>query len=351
MPTNIVVVMWSPGHVWNISLAVRLFKLNSRLAETSHWISLNNADLITTLPFKAVFVAPEYYFTKNAAQREPLTEADRIWLETQLLALSKQYPDILIVPGTIFYQKPLVRNAGSAPNKFDPATGQRTLAKTSPADRRQRTIQSTLTYISSIPHQRDANDNRQHKWVNQGYDAGGHAVPSIGDLGRVFRDVNKNPAIVKNAAYLLLGGRRIAKYDKQTDWAETRGSSPDDFAFIPGTFKQCPEIKGYRFGTEICYDHGNGMLARRNIAPLHFHFLVSDWVHTNVGNMAMSAGGYFVHASTNYQDSALWWRNPNGNCENISVDVRYWKYKGTQLSRLDGYVVPLPAPLVPPRRY
>lgn len=149
---------------------------------------------------------------------------------------------------------------------------------------------------------------------------------------------------------MLLGGRRIAKYDKQTDFGEAIGCSPEDLAFIPGSYKQCPEVGGYRFGMEICFDHANAMLARRNVQPLHFHLVVSDWVDSSVGNMAMSAGGYFVHASTNYAESSLWRRTLAGATEDITQDNAYWRWKSTPTTRLDGYLVPLPAPLVPPRR-
>jgi len=63
----------------------------------------------------------------------------------------------------------------------------------------------------------------------------------------------------------------------------------------------------------------------------------------------MSAGGYFAHASTNYLQSSLWRRNPNGSVEDISMNATYWKKRSTPLTLLDGYVVPLPVPIVPPR--
>ncbi|MGC4053358.1 MAG: hypothetical protein QM757_28995 [Paludibaculum sp.] len=173
-------------------------------------------------------------------------------------------------------------------------------------------------------------------------------VPSLNQINASLRDTTKSPEIAKNAAYMLLGGRRVAKMDKQSDWGEALGNSPDQMAFLPGAFKQCPELMGYRFGLEICYDHYLGMLARRNVTPLHLHLVVSDSVVNNMGNMAMSPGGYFAHASTDSSLSQLWRRNPNGSLENITSNPAYLKWKGTDQTRLCGYLVPLPAPIAPP---
>jgi predicted amidohydrolase len=346
MPNNIVIALWSHKNQWNHPIATRFLILEDRLRMTARWITALGKDL--TGPFKAVFLAPEYLFTEPAAQRQPLTEAARLRIEQDLLALSRKYPEILMVPGTVFYKKPLTRDQNSAQYKFDPVTGLRDKLKTTGADRRDRLFGKAMDAMFSIPAQRTADDWRHDDWVMNGYDADGHAVPSLNQIVATLGDTTNPPKfVVKNVAYVLLAGRRIAKYDKQSDWGEALGNNPDDLAFIPGVYKQCPEIDGYRVGTEICFDHGNGMLARRNVTPLHFHFAVSDWVETSVGNMAMSAGGYFAHASTNFNAGGVWRRKLDMQCENITEDTTYWKYKNTQATMLDGYVVPLPAPIVP----
>jgi len=348
--------LWSNSHQssfgWGASINIRLFGLDLNLKTFQQWIAKHSADLSTSAPFKGVFLAPEYYFTKPdpGKKREPLDEAARLQLERNLLSLSNRYPEILIVPGTVFYAKPLVRGPESSQFRFDPATGTRTLLKTSDPDRRDRINKKVKAYIVSVPAQRSAADADLRRWAGTGFQAGAHHVPSLQEIRASVLDPSKDPWIVRNTAYLLLGGRRIAKYDKQSDWGEAIGKSPDDLAFVPGVHKQAPEIGGIRFGTEVCFDHGNGMLARRNITPLHFHLLVSDWVRTSLANMAMSAKGYFLHASTNYQESCVWWRDTNGALQNISVNPAYWKEnRNIPGSPLDAYVVPLPPPLAPPK--
>jgi hypothetical protein len=67
------------------------------------------------------------------------------------------------------------------------------------------------------------------------------------------------------------------------------------------------------------------------------------------GNMSRSPGGYFAHASSDKTHCSLWWRSPQGAPTDITEDPAYWKHsEGCPGSMLDGYLVPLPAPLTPP---
>jgi predicted amidohydrolase len=324
--------------------------MEGTLKKTQEWIGLHAGKLGTTLPFKAVYLAPEYYFTQPHPDnsRMPLTEDERVQFEPELFGLSAQFPDILIVPGTIFYAKPLFRTAISFQDRFDPATGTRTLPKTSDPDRRERSLNKLDTHLKTIHSTQTQNDPAfWRNWNVKGYNAGPYQVPALSEIQTSLQSRKKRPWIVRNAAYILLGRRRIGKYDKQTDWGEAVGCSPDNLAFIPGSQKHCPEVGGYRIGMEVCADHANGMLARRKVTPLHFHFVVSDFVGNCAGNAAMSAGGYFAHASSNDQMSALWHRDAKGSLIDLSQSPAHTS--GCPGSMLKGYVIQLPAPLVPPK--
>src|SRR5689334_19317157 len=184
MPHKILIALWSHAHDWDSSTNRRLSTLDHRIGTVDGWITNRAAELSASLPFKGIFLAPEYYFTEPDPNRfrSPLSEKDRLRIERKLLELSTKYPRILLVPGTIFHQKPLVRTVDSAANKFDPATGQRTLAKTTDDDRRDRSDQKVRRYISSIPAQRNPGEAWQHRWVSNGYNAGGSQVPSLRDI-------------------------------------------------------------------------------------------------------------------------------------------------------------------------
>jgi len=354
MPQNIMVFLHSEDYrqhgTWASSLAERLAVLERHLTRSQSLLRQMSGDLSTAVPFKGIYLAPEYYFTAEHDKnlRWPMEEDDRVQLEPQLLGLSAKFSDILIVPGTMFYAKPLIRSQNSFQFGFDPATGTRTLPKAA-NDRRLKARRKLRLHMKEVYSLRTAQDPAFYtSWEKKGYMAGKDAVPSLKAIDNSLKSNRNFPWILRNAAYVLLGPRRLAKYDKQTDWGEALGNSPDNLAFLPGVQKQCPEVGGFRFGVEVCADHANGMLVRRHVNPLHFHFVVSDYVGTNIGNMAMSADGYFAHASTNYQETTLCLRASNGTIVEIKKDDKYRKLsEGCPGKMLDGYIVPLPPPLVP----
>jgi hypothetical protein len=90
---------------------------------------------------KGLFLAPEYYFAcENAGQvarygslnERCLTETGKDFIVQSLLTVSKTYPQILLIPGTVAWKKSLIRTPGQE-FKRDPQTYQRTnIAKTRP---------------------------------------------------------------------------------------------------------------------------------------------------------------------------------------------------------------------------
>src|SRR5262249_42792616 len=146
--------------------------------------------------------------------------------------------------------------------KFD-EKGLREKQKTTPETRRNRyagKVHAVKTKLEQVFE--DESQRNLVKSSEKGVPRGKGQVfnsPSLQTILKTLADKTKHPRIVRNAAYVLLGGRRIAKYDKRADYAETRGAFADDLAFIPGTEKQCPAIDGYRFGVEICFDHQLGV--------------------------------------------------------------------------------------------
>ena len=230
---NVMVFLYSEDYrqhgTWSFSLQQRLAILQGTLGRCQNWIT-SHAKELTAAPFKGIYLAPEYYLTRPNQwnQREPMGEAMRVRLEPDLLSLSARFPEILIVPGTVFYAKSMVRTAESFQFKFDPTTGTRTLPKTKDADRRERFQQKLRTHIDTVFSLKTDDDPEFYtNWKKQGYDADGFAVPALKALKASLKDTQKTPSILRNSAYVLLGGRRIAKYDKQTDWGEALGNSPD----------------------------------------------------------------------------------------------------------------------------
>ena len=355
-PSGFVLSLWTCPHslTWPKSIDARLKELDTALAKVRTQIGALAGQYAFDQAFQGIFLAPEYYFTEQNANRVPLAEMDYRTLERQLYSLSEKYPDILLVPGTIHYRKDLMRpKDAAAAFKVDPKTGKRTVPKTSEGDRRVR------FGFELLKAAKNTNELLGNELILKGDDrpADSHLVPSHLDLAVALRDKSKNPVIVRNAAFMFLNGRRVAKYDKQVDFVEANSNAPDDFMFIPGTKNQCPEVFGQKFGVEICYDHANGVLKKRAPADLRFHLVVSDWAKTSTGNMAMANGCYFLHASTNYQEVRVFWRSETGMLFDLTVFKKYHvSSEDIGGCYLDMYGLPMPPasgvvslPAPPPR--
>jgi hypothetical protein len=290
---------------------------------------------------QVLLVAPEYQYTAPAKKRTPMEEWMKVEVEAGLRLRSEANPTFLLVAGSSHYMKDEIRPKGAAGHKVNPATGLRSIP-TGDATRRLRAQQ----------HLQDAQD----KHVEMGLDYlntqgafgtdpnTGHVnvrVPALDSLAPVLQDPASTPRIVRNVAYMFLAGRRMATYDKQSDHSEALNNSPDAMMFIPGTAKHCPVIGGRRYGLEICYDHAIGVLKMRNPGDLQFHLVMSDSVTTVPGHMAMSPGGYFVHASTDSAETCVYYSPPNGGGPGMIAPQESDAFGS---GSVEYYIVPEPPP-------
>jgi hypothetical protein len=104
--------------VWQINThAMQYLDLNSRLAHLYKAVDQAYQHLRALPPRKhklrGVFIAPEYYFAKQAAggihqlnEERYLSEEDEYDISSSLACLSKLYPGLLIIPGTIAWSSP-----------------------------------------------------------------------------------------------------------------------------------------------------------------------------------------------------------------------------------------------------
>lgn len=345
---------------WKRTWRVRAKNMRTALDHLERRRLAHTLSLKSDGAFQAIFLGPEYYYTERSQNviRQPLSDSDRRSLEETLLAFSLEFPKILIIPGSAFYVKPLVR--GNEPReqlKFNPATGQRDMPKTAaPGHRKQQLLGQVNTAIAAAAVGPTPDVNT--KWGVNALNPVTGALEARwwdpADTGPfygvmppllVVRDKVQNaaPRIARNATYALLAGKRLAKYDKQADFFESTGQ-PDDMVFIPGTKNQCPVIGGYRFGFEICFDHANATLKHRAVPDLAFHLVVSDHVINDTANMAMAKNGYFLHASTSHTQTCVYLRDQNGVLENLTADKRFRIERLGQAGEyLDFYKLPLPA--------
>jgi predicted amidohydrolase len=344
---NFIAALWTcntshdPQHtkkaVW-----VKLADMTKALTECQRQVNVNAARLSPDNEFQAIFAAPEYFFTGPGDSRKPMTEAEKVTLEHGLLNLSKKHPKILIVPGSIYYAKPLVRPANA--NKLDRAAGR--IVQT-PAQKDRRT---KMTNVLTTVGLRELNRGGATEADLGGYlvykDGGanvgptGYTVPSVMDKQDAI--AGKNPQVIRNTTYLYLNGTRHGKYDKQSDYHESLWA-PDEMVFVPGTKDECPDVGKHRFGVEICLDHAMSRLKKRNPAGLDFHLVVSDHVNNSQAAMAMAPFGYFLHASSNTNETKVIYRNDAGTLIDLTEDNGYWfEMKAQGTGRLDSWLLPLP---------
>ncbi|HVK08554.1 MAG TPA: hypothetical protein VM597_07225 [Gemmataceae bacterium] len=320
--------------------SVKYLEMDKALEMCSRELYDNANAISKSNPFQVIFAAPEYYFTAQGNQRTPLDESARAHLEGILLGMSRKYCRTLIVPGTLYYQKPLLRPVGT--HKLDRRTGKIDVT-TAPKDRRDKALgQLSDVMFRDVrdPNTRLMITNEALATSNLNGVKGPTGLPMPSLVTRMEALAEKTSAVVRNATYLFLNGTRHGKYDKQSDYFESM-CSPDDMVFVPGTRDECPVIGRHRFGVEICADHAYGRLMKRNPAGLHFHVVASDCVDNVEAHMAMTEHGYFLHASSDEAETGVHYKDANGRITELLGD-EYLYSEACGDGKLHYYLVKLP---------
>lgn len=334
-----------PTHC-QMTLPIKERKLVEAL-DACNWHVISQArSLSESNEFQAIFAAPEYFFTAAAKHRLPMIEPSKVELESKLLGISKQYKKILIVPGSVYYCKPLIKRAGAL--KLDRQAG-KLVQTTAPKNRKEKMIANLTKAGVRDLNQMGGNDIDLGRYVVFQEGAvgtgaiSGRNVPSVMEKQDAIS--NRNALVLRNSTYLFLDGKRYGKYDKQSDFHESL-MAPDQMVFVPGTKDECPEVGRHKFGVEICMDHAVGRLKKRNPTGLDFHIVVSDHVKNDRTCMAMGEFGYFLHASSNASETSVTWRDDAGGLTDLTHD-KGCHFDSTPLGsgRLDFWLLPLPQDL------
>lgn len=313
--------IWTHSNYDNINdeLNVRLNRFYKTLNLFASVVNKEKATLSEGNHVQAIFVVPEYYF--SGPGKTPISALDHDNVLRQLMQLSSCYPNLLIVPGTIYYSRDL----------YDEKERLKWLRDLTKAKQTAREI--NRGYV--INQDMILGQNKQ-------------VVPKLNQVS--VNVMTGKPIRIFNNAYMLRNGQILFFYEKTADFLEARGATPDKQVFIPGNRSGDAQTWGsqfpLKFGMEICFDHAEGILRRRNIPGLNYHIVVSDWAKTATGNFAMEDKGYFIHASTNYSESSIYY-NSKGTMINLTTDKKYWKYHSVLGGGgyLDYYSI-MPPPLI-----
>jgi len=238
-----------------------------------------SADLEKGNAFQAIFVSPEYQFTDPTAPsvRQAMDEATKNTLLSALEGISTSYKEILMFPGTVFWKQLL--DTPENVQKFE-----------------AQLVASELT-LKNLGRKADVVDANQN--------LGGKNVPGLKDLSKAVKVTTAYRAY--NELYPFLDGKRWTPYLKNWDFKETEGATATSQAFVPGCSAGKKDIGGFEFGMEICFDHFNAGLKGKG-GEVDFHIVTSDSVGTLEANMMMKNGGYFIHASSDTNQTCVYSR-------------------------------------------
>lgn len=288
----------------HIDLDLRMNWLEAAIAK-SYEISMQRCKASGPLQYPfGLFVAPEYLFaytslsgSHNPGDRRHLDESEKELRLQRLKEISKLHKGMIMIPGTIAWQKNFLRTGAKQYHSKGLLAGQ---AKT--VSRQQKAIDSVNFYA-----------NRQQLAPTDRLAGPLGATPApttqekLNELAQVGPLINfSGAALARNTAYVLLDGEVLMKYNKQGDFHEVLNGNTA--IHIPGKLDgrfqiktTNPEERPIDFGLEICLDHVYQTTGKEipHLGQVDIHVISSAQVQENRANLAMKTGGYLVHACSN----------------------------------------------------
>jgi hypothetical protein len=288
---------------------------------------------------KGIFVAPEYFFAaKNmgcqvGGKSRALSSAKHDQVVSTLANLSRAFPRILILPGTIAWKKALDQNElarrlrwynGRHQNK--PLLAGEQLTRALIAEFQWSNLDNTLTnsYDRDLYLQMNGQplptrlltpaDLEYVKQTSSGYYQFMLTVVNQSNLlgqgascaEQLLNGPQSLTSMMQSTAYAFLNGEVVFEYVKQGNYHEELGAP--GLINAPGARSGVQKIEGIHFGFEVCLDHFIGTLKSqlRNGRHLDVQVVMSDAVDYKPAHAVVRDGGYFVHASTNPDMNGVW---------------------------------------------
>lgn len=200
----------------------------------------------SSIPPLYIFVAPEYYFKRTLTQR-CLTKEERDTARTAMSILAQSKPNLLLIPGTVTWRKPLDKKA----------------------------------YAKAM--------ERMAGRIELGGYSGVTKLPKPSGF---FGKGTAKADAAYNTAYLYMGPR-IMKYHKMEDVGEL-AEEDEGAIFIPGNGNNVFTISGLRIGMEICGDHESHRLKEM----VDVHIISSASVVRTDEHVMAKNGGLFIRADS-----------------------------------------------------
>ncbi|MBV9492921.1 MAG: hypothetical protein JOZ54_01645 [Acidobacteria bacterium] len=318
------------------------YQLLARVAEHA-WAHLaremlNNLDVIfrQNAAWMFLFVAPEYYFSRSGTEHQ-ISEAEKRLVVSRLAALSGHYTNLILVPGSIAWKKPVdrplseIRKKAKNGSRTGPPKAKTRLEKFEAQAKRSyineaalidHAIDREIKEILDDPHQKlsekkrvassEYRGERRHALLKQAKDKYEHATETMkknveSDLARCY--------VARNTAYAFYGGSEVARYHKRNNFYEVRGDESDEgfVIFEPGGGPDGKgdlfTIDGVTFGIEVCYDHTVGHMSQLTANRPNVQIVMSAAVKIVNEHVTVPKDGYLVHASSEADGTAAYWNS------------------------------------------
>lgn len=240
--------------------------------------------------YQCVFLAPEYFFSNRRYESDRFFSEDvKKKILQDLAALAKDYPDILIIPGTILWTK----NAYDGPDDAAVANPERVQKV---KDRQQQANAKFGTTIDGAG------------W--------GHSVPLGGHTvdGLLDRAHDWQVKIAQNVAYVCLNDTML-KYRKVGNYEEVMDET-GMLVFAPGSIVGRFEVGAVKYGLEICMDNALGALnsSVAGMGKVHVRLIVSSFVDFDAADQGAPVT---LHASTAKAGRIMLETQPDGTQESL----------------------------------
>lgn len=234
-----------------------------------------------------VFMAPEYFFSNDRAQQDRFFGHNvKRAIISEIHALAKRYPKLLIIPGTLLWTKSTVTlDAGDNFALKGPTVSKAygRLIQSDPLNWDGRKFDKGWAYSradwsKSMLKSPEADAKRAQGAFN-------HDV-MLTTPGYVTE-------IAQNVAYVCLGDK-VLKYHKIGNFKEVFGEERN-LVFIPGAIKGEFQVGAVKYGLEVCMDHGLGVLGATSDA--HVRLIVSSFT-PRLANMVSGNTAVTLHSCT-----------------------------------------------------
>ena len=291
--------------------------------------------------FKGILLAPEYFFAAPVSSQNhalgdirQLDEDQKLEIQLRMLEISANIaPDLLIIPGTIAWRKPLDRSFESfarRQRRKKPSISELDLQilwniKEGFNPRREKAaqeIERTAKHLYKAKlgfYQPQLHGSFNETTLPESPPA--FNLPGTTNQVRTpqqkVTDIRSHAThMARSTAYAFLKGQQVARYHKQGDFFEVL-SNVDREVFVPGPYGKegrTPEfwLGGISFGIEICYDHGLGALKARRGSTVDVHILLSAHLEATAHANRAKTGGCLAHASSMHSSAGVFGIDSHG---------------------------------------